>query len=94
VLRVSGFDGSAIALSLATETLALAAAGALIATGLIWLWLDGFLYNAAGSVFPIVVGTRMLLVALACAMVVALLGTLPAMLRIARQSAMQAMRDL
>jgi hypothetical protein len=94
VLRISGFDGSAIALSLATETMALAAIGALIATGLIWLWLDGFLYNGAGSVFQIVVGTRMFLVALACAMVVALLGTLPAMLRVARQSAMQAMRDL
>jgi ABC-type lipoprotein release transport system permease subunit len=94
VLRVSGFDGSAISLSLATETMALATIGALIATGLIWLWLDGFLYNGAGSVFQIVVGTRMLLVALTSAMVVAMLGTLPAMLRIARQSAMQAVRDL
>ncbi len=94
VLRVSGFDGSAIALSVATEAVGLAAVGALIATGLIWLWQDGFLYNAAGNVFQIVVGTRMLLVALACAMVVTMLGALPATLRLARQSAMQAMRNL
>jgi putative ABC transport system permease protein len=94
VLRVSGFDGSAIALSVAAEAVALAAVGALIATGLIWLWQDGFLYNAAGTVFLVVVGTRLLVVALASAMAVALLGALPAMLRVARQSAMQAMRDL
>jgi cell division protein FtsX len=94
VLRVSGFDGSAIALSVGAEAGALAAVGALIATGLTWLWQDGFLYNAAGDVFLVVVGTRMLLVALACAMAVAMLGALPAMLRVACQPAMQAMRDL
>jgi putative ABC transport system permease protein len=94
VLRVSGFDGAAIALSLAAEVIALATLGAVIATGLIRLCLDGFLYNAEGSIFPIVVGTRILLIALACAVAVAMLGTLPAMLRAARQSAIQAMRDL
>ncbi|HEX4271697.1 MAG TPA: ABC transporter permease [Rhizomicrobium sp.] len=95
VLRVSGFDGSAIALSLATETVALAAMGALIATGLIWLWLDGFLYgDFAGGIFQMVVGTHILLIALGCATMVALLGTLPAVFRIVRQSATQAMQDL
>lgn len=94
ILRVSGFDPSAIALSLVAEAVALAAAGALIAAGLIWLWLDGFLYNAAGSILQIVVGTRILLIALCCATVVALLGTMSAVLRIVRQSAMHAMRDL
>ncbi|HEX4271696.1 MAG TPA: ABC transporter permease [Rhizomicrobium sp.] len=94
VLRVSGFDPSVIALSLAIEAVALAAVGALIATGLVWLWLDGFLYNGAGSVFQIVVGTHILLIALSCATVVALLGTLPTMVRIVRQPAIQTMRDL
>jgi cell division protein FtsX len=94
VLRVSGFDASAIAFSLATEAVALAAVGALIATGLIWLWLDGFLYNFAGGIAQIVVGTHILLIALGCATIVALLGTLPTMVQIVRQSAMQAMRDL
>jgi putative ABC transport system permease protein len=94
VLRVSGFDGAAIALSLAAEVIALATLGALIATGLIWLWLDGFLYNAEGSIFPIVVGTRIVLIALGCATTVALLGTLPAILQTMCQPAIQAMRNL
>lgn len=94
VLRVSGFDGRAIALSLAAEAVALAALGALIATGLIWLWQDGFLYNAAGDVFEVKVGTRILLIALVCAMAVAMLGASPAVLRVARQSAIQAMHDV
>lgn len=94
VLRVSGFDPSAIALSLAVEAVVHAATGALIATGLIWLWLDGFLYNGADSIFQIVVGTHILLIALGCAMAVAMLGILPAMLRVARQPAIQTMRNL
>lgn len=94
VLRISGFDGVAIALSLAVEAVVLAALGALIATGLIWLWLDGFLYNGATSIFQVVVGTHILLIALACAIAVAMLGALPAMLRVTRQPAIQTMRDL
>lgn len=94
VLRVSGFDGRAIALSLAAEAVALAALGAMIATGLIWLWQDGFLYNAAGDVFEIKVGMHILLIALGCATAVAMLGALPTMLRIVRQPVMQAVREL
>jgi putative ABC transport system permease protein len=93
VLRALGFDGLAIALSLVAEAIALSLVGATAGTAIVWLWLDGTLYNGAGNVFRVVVNFHLLFVAMQWALAIALLGVLRPAIRIARQTTMEALRE-
>jgi putative ABC transport system permease protein len=94
VLRALGFNGLGAATSVVIEAMFLAALGALLGTALVWLWMDGFLYNGATNVFRVTVDVHLLLVAVAWGMAVALLGTLAPALRLARQTPIDALREV
>ena len=93
-LRALGFDVRAIAASAVLESVVLAIAGALTSAAAVWLWMDGFLYNGAGTAFRATVDLHLLLVALAWAFVIALCGTLPLAVRMVRESELHALQDL
>lgn len=93
-LRMLGFDARAIAIALVLEALLLAALGAAAGTFGVWLWLDGFLYNGAGNIFRVVVNLHLLLVALGWGLVIALFGVARPALRIARQTPIEALREV
>ena len=93
LLRAVGFGGLPVALAVIAEAVLLAMLGAGLGTGIDWLWLDGYTYNAQG-VFHVVVTPHLLLVALGWALGVALIGAaLPAQ-RAARGSVVEALREL
>jgi hypothetical protein len=94
VLRALGFNGLAVASSVVIEAMLLATLGAFLATTLVWLRLDGFLYNGATSVFRVTVDLHLLLVALVWGLAVALPGTLLPALRLARQTPIDALREV
>ncbi|HJR55604.1 MAG TPA: FtsX-like permease family protein [Rhizomicrobium sp.] len=94
VLRALGFDGIAIALSLAAEAMLLSLVGATAGTAVVWLWMDGFLYSGAGNVFRVTVNFHLLLVAIQWGVVVALAGVLRPAIRIARQTVMEALQEV
>jgi putative ABC transport system permease protein len=94
ILRALGFDGMAVAASVVIEAMLLAALGALIGTAMVWLWLDGFLYNGAGNIFRVTVDLRLLLQAIVWALAVALPGALGPALRLARQTPIDALREV
>jgi putative ABC transport system permease protein len=93
-LRALGFDVRAIAASVVLEGSLLAISGALAGAMAAWLWMDGFLYNGAGTVFRVTVNLHLLLVSLAWAIVIALCGTIPLAVRLTRQSAMHTLGQL
>jgi putative ABC transport system permease protein len=94
VLRALGFNGLAAATSVVIEALLLAALGAFFGTALVWLWLDGFLYNGATSVFRVTVDLHLLLVAIAWGIAVAIPGTFIPAVRLARQTPIDALREV
>jgi putative ABC transport system permease protein len=93
-LRVLGFDSRAVAGSVVLEAVLLALLGALVGAALVWLWRDGFLYNAAWDVFRVTVDLYLVLMAIAWALTIALIGTLPLALRTVRETEMHALQDL
>jgi putative ABC transport system permease protein len=93
-LRLLGFDGSAVAASVVLEAVGVATFGALAGAAIVWLWLDGFLYNGAWNVFVVTVNWHLLQVALGWALAIALISTLPVAVRTMRQSALGSLRDL
>lgn len=93
ILRAIGFDGCGMATSVVLEAMALAVLGALIGTALVWLWLDGFLYNA-GAVITVRVDMHLLLVGASWALTVALIGATAPALRLARQTPIEALREV
>ena len=94
VLRVLGFDGIAVAASVIIEAVLLALVGAFIAVASVWLWLDGFLYNGASGIFRDTVNLRLLLQVLGWSLAVALPGAMGPALRLARQTPIEALRDV
>jgi ABC-type lipoprotein release transport system permease subunit len=93
-LRALGFDACAIAIALVLEALLLAALGAAAGTFGVWLWLDGFLYDGAGNIFRITVNLHLLLVAMGWGFTIALAGVLRPALRLARQTPIEALREV
>lgn len=93
ILRALGFDGVAVAASAVIEAILLAMLGAFTGTALVWLWLDGFLYNALG-VFRITVDLPLLLQAMGWGLAVAVPGVLRPALRLARQTPIEALREV
>jgi putative ABC transport system permease protein len=91
VLRAIGFDGKAVAVSALIEAMLLATTGALIGSALVWLWLDGFLYNGADAVFRVVVDLHLLLLACGWGLTVALIGAMPAAIKAALQTPLNAL---
>jgi putative ABC transport system permease protein len=90
LLRAIGFGGRAVALSVLLEALLLGVIGAVLGTAAVWLWLDGYVYDAQG-VFQITVNLHMLLIAVGWALVVAGAGAMPPVLRLARMTAAEAL---
>ena len=95
ILRALGFDGLAVAASVVFEALALALLGTLIAIAVVWLWLDGFLYNGAGNIFRVtVINLHLLLVTMGWGFTIVLAGVLGPALRLARQTPIEALREV
>jgi putative ABC transport system permease protein len=94
VLRALGFDGIAIALSLAAEGMLLSLLGALAGAAVVWLFFDGNLYNGAGNVFCVTVNLHLLLVAMGWGLVIAAAGILRPALRLVRQTPIEALREV
>ena len=93
ILRALGFDGVAVAALVVIEAMLLATLGACLGTAIVWLWLDGFLYNGAGNIFRVTVDLALLLQAIAWALVVALPGAAGTALQLARQTPIEALRE-
>jgi putative ABC transport system permease protein len=94
VLRALGFGGVAVAASLAAEAMLLCLLGATAGTVAVWLWNDGFLYIADGTIVRVTVNLNMWWLAMKWGMAVALLGVLRPAIRIARQTTMEALREV
>jgi putative ABC transport system permease protein len=94
ILRALGFDGVAVAASVVVEAMLLAALGAILGAALVWLWLDGFLYNGAGNIFRVTVDLPLLLQAIGWGLVIALPGAMGPALRLARQTPIEALREV
>jgi hypothetical protein len=60
----------------------------------VWLCFDGNLYNGAGNVFRVTVNLHLLLVAMGWSLVIALAGVSRPALRLARQTTMEALREV
>jgi putative ABC transport system permease protein len=96
ILRAIGFNGAVVAASVAVEAMLLACLGALIGTGIDWLWLEDYPYNGGveGGVFPIQVTPHIVGIALGWAIVIGAWGALMPSLKVARGTVVEAMRDL
>jgi putative ABC transport system permease protein len=94
ILRAVGFDGMAVAASVIIEAMLLATLGACIGTAIVWLWMDGFLYNGAGNIFRVTVDLPLLFQAMGWALVIALPGAAGPALRLARQTPIEALREI
>jgi putative ABC transport system permease protein len=94
ILRAIGFNGVSIAAATVLEAMLLAMLGACLGTALVWLWLGSFLYNGAGGVFAVEVNWRLLLVGNCWGLTVALIGTLSLAVRAARQTPIEALREI
>lgn len=93
-LRVMGFDAKAVAASVLAEALCLSLVGSLIGAGLVWLWLDGLLYNGAWNVFRMTVDSVLFGLGILWGLGIALGGTIPLILRTLKQSDLDSIRDL
>jgi putative ABC transport system permease protein len=79
ILRAIGFAGTPIAVAFIIEAVILACLGAALGTAIDWLWLDGWLVNGAYGLFRIMVTAHLLIIAIAWALTISLLGAvLPA----------------
>jgi putative ABC transport system permease protein len=94
ILRIFGFDGRAVAVAVALESLAFAVLGSLAGSTLVWVLMDGKLHSGAWSVFEYTVNVHLVLVAMGWASAIALLGGLPTALRTAREAEREALLNL
>jgi hypothetical protein len=76
------------------EGVLLALSGALAGVAAVWLWRDGYLWDAAMTVFRDTVDLHLLLVALTWALVIALCGTVPLAARMIRRTEMHTLQNL
>jgi predicted lysophospholipase L1 biosynthesis ABC-type transport system permease subunit len=93
-LRVLGFDERAIAASVLMEGVGLALLGSVAALAIVRLRFGGSLNNVFGSVFRTTVDLPLSCVALLSAVVIALAGTMPLVLKTMRQSPLDGIREL
>jgi putative ABC transport system permease protein len=93
ILRAISFGGFAMGASVVLEAMLLAVLGGVIGAALVWLWLDGFLYNA-GGVITVRVDLHLLLVGAGWALTVALIGAMAPAVRLARQTPIEALREV
>jgi putative ABC transport system permease protein len=92
VLRAIGFAGLPVMVSVMAEAMLLALVGALLGAGIAWAIFDGMLHSIGGNVFKLLVTPQLVLIGLAWAAVIALLGgTFPA-IRAARLPVVAALR--
>ena len=94
ILRIVGFDKRAVAASVVIESLLLALLGSFIGSGLVWLTVDGAYHHGAWSAWQSTVNVHLLLVAMAWASTVAMVGTVPMAVRTMRKSEREALADL
>lgn len=94
ILRIVGFDGRAVAVAVALESLVFAVLGSLLGAALAWLLNDGRLHSGAWSVFEYTVNRHLVFVAMGWALVIALIGALPTALRTTRQAEREALLNL
>jgi putative ABC transport system permease protein len=92
-LRAIGFPGRALAGSLLTEAAILAAAGGLLGLALAKLALGGGAVRIAMSAFALQVDAIPILAGGAGAVLLGLLGTLPAIVRLLRMPIAQALKE-
>lgn len=90
LLRAIGFGGRALAACVLLEAMLLGIVGAVLGTMLVWLWLDGYVYDAQG-VFQIAVNSHMLLIAIGWALLVAGAGAMTPVWRLARMTVIEAL---
>jgi putative ABC transport system permease protein len=93
-LRMLGFDPIAVATSAVLEALLFALLGSLAGTALAWSLFDGFLYNGAWNVFRVTVNLHLLLIAAGWGASIVMIGTLPLVIRILRQTELEAIQAL
>jgi putative ABC transport system permease protein len=94
ILRIVGFDSRAVAASVVLESLLLALLGSFAGSALVWLSVDGTYHYGAWSVFQSTVNGHLLLVAMAWASAIAIIGTIPMALTTMRKSEREALADL
>ncbi|HEY8254548.1 MAG TPA: FtsX-like permease family protein [Rhizomicrobium sp.] len=91
-LRALGFSGIAVAISVITESILLALAGALIGIALAWALFNGQGYAFGEVLFHLAVSPALVAVGLAWALAVALLGGILPAIRAARLPVVNALR--
>ena len=91
-LRALGYRGAALAASLLQESLVLAAAGGLAGLLLARLALAGSSVRLAMSAFTLSVDSTAIAIGLGGALALGVLGTLPAAMRVMRQSVARALQ--
>jgi putative ABC transport system permease protein len=96
ILRAIGFDSVAVSISVVLEAVLVACLGAMIGTGIVWLWVQDYPYNGGveGGVFRVTVTWGLLLIALSWAVVVALAGASMPCLKAGRGTVVEAIREL
>jgi putative ABC transport system permease protein len=94
ILRIVGFDGRAVAVAVALETLLFAVLGSLAGSALVWVLMDGKLHSGAWSVFGYTVNLHLVLIALGWASAIAMIGALPTAFRTAREAEREALLNL
>lgn len=97
-LRAIGFGASAVVVSVIFESLLLAVIGALAGASLAWLFFDGHIVSTVGGggianvMFPLRIGTGLVIVGIVWACIVGLLGGLLPAIRAARLPVATALR--
>ena len=94
ILRAVGFSALPVAASVVAEAMLLACIGALIGVAMDWFWLEGYAYNGGmeGGVFRVAVTPGLLLIALAWALGIALIGAIIPAWHVARAPVVDALR--
>jgi putative ABC transport system permease protein len=91
-LRALGFAGLPVAISVVSESLLLALTGALIGSAIAWLLFNGSQKAYFGNVFDLKVTPGLIVLGIAWALVIALLGGLFPSIRAARLPIVEALR--
>lgn len=91
ILRAVGFGGLPIAVAIVAEAMFFACIGAALGTAIDRLWLNGYAINGAYGVFRIAVTPYLLMVAIAWALVIALIGAIAPAVQEARLAVVDAL---
>lgn len=94
VLRSLGFGSIPVACSLVAEAILLSLIGVAAGAAIEWLCFDGILYNGAYNVFRVTMNMHVLAVAVSWGLAIALVGVLRPAIRVARQTPIEALRNV